>query len=290
MLERTGVIVARFQVPELHAGHRYLIDYVLRRHRCVLIVLGESRTRPTEINPLPYELRAAMIALSYPGLRVVPLKDFRLDTQWSEELDNLIERHCGKSAVLYGSRDSFIKRYHGAFPTVAVAGRGKENGSDIRRRSLRGSVNPEFRQGIIYSVCSRPPAVYQAVDIAVYDRCRLLLAGKKEDGGKMRFIGGHVDASDTSLEMAAARECAEETGSIGVHQMEYLGSVLVDDWRYRGTPDRIMTALFQTQFMHGGPRPGDDIDSLGWIPFKEIRSHLIEEHLPLADLFLNNKT
>lgn len=87
-----GVIVARFQVPSLTEGHRALIDYVLARHQEVLVVLGESRTLATPHDPLPYELRAAMVAGEYPTVRVHSIRDNRSDALWSEDLDRLIAR------------------------------------------------------------------------------------------------------------------------------------------------------------------------------------------------------
>ena len=42
-----GVIVARFQVPELHVGHQYLVGYVCERHQDVCIILGVAKASST---------------------------------------------------------------------------------------------------------------------------------------------------------------------------------------------------------------------------------------------------
>ena len=243
-----GVIVARFQVPELTAGHRHLIDFVRARHHRVLIVLGECRTRSTGTNPLSYELRAAMLASEYPEVRVASIRDNRSDVFWSEALDTLIGREFpGAVAVLYGSRDSFLPYYHGVFDKRKVGSCPSPTGTACRNISIASHFSADFRRGVIYASASKAPQVYQTVDVAVVDRGRVLLAGKKEDDGKLRFIGGFVDAKDESREVAAARECAEETGAIGVHRMEYLGSRQIDDWRYRGTGDVIQTAILRAR-------------------------------------------
>ena len=45
-----GIIVARFQVHELHDAHRDLINSVLDRHDRVIIFLGLSEVRNTKRN------------------------------------------------------------------------------------------------------------------------------------------------------------------------------------------------------------------------------------------------
>jgi bifunctional NMN adenylyltransferase/nudix hydrolase len=61
-----GVIVGRFQVPELHDAHKDLIETVCDKHDKVIIFLGLSPLMVTRENPLDFESRKQMILESSP--------------------------------------------------------------------------------------------------------------------------------------------------------------------------------------------------------------------------------
>lgn len=283
-----GVIIGRFQAPELHAGHRYVFDCVREYCSDLLVVIGSPRSYPTPKNPLDFETRKAMIKKAYPNARIVELKDQRHDDVWSQMLDQLIEREFpGRDARLYGSRDSFIPYYFGDRPCTAL----DSPMSDLSATDIRADIlakphdTEEFRSGMIYAVGNRKPVSYQTVDIAVidFDRKRLLLGGRAPEKGLLRFIGGFVDVSDKSLELAAKREVFEETNGIEIDDLSYLGSFRIDDWRYRDSQDGIMTTFFTARFIFGAPRPTDDIDVIEWVPWDGFVDRLVDEHKPLGE-------
>src|SRR5690242_14087120 len=71
-----GVVVARFQTPELHEGHRYLLSTVAALHRDMLVVLGSpSYSCLAERNPMDFATRRIMVRLAYPGATIVELID-----------------------------------------------------------------------------------------------------------------------------------------------------------------------------------------------------------------------
>jgi len=70
-----GVLVGRFQVPELHGAHKELIDKVAGWHKKFLIVLGCSPTLVGRHNPLDFQARKLMINAHYPELPIMPLMD-----------------------------------------------------------------------------------------------------------------------------------------------------------------------------------------------------------------------
>ncbi len=126
-----GVIVGRFQVPDLHAGHRFLIEHVRARHESLLVVLGTTNA-PDERNPLSYEARRDMLLETYPGIAIAPLSDHPSDAHWSALLDTLIREHA-EDALLYGSRDSFLSVYTGVFRTTYIEPVPSTSGTEVRR-------------------------------------------------------------------------------------------------------------------------------------------------------------
>lgn len=286
-----GIITGRFQVHELHEGHGSLIQHVVDRHDKVIIFLGLSGTeQSTYINPLDYESRKQMILEVFPSVNVLYINDHPSDEEWSKNLDKQIKSVVGpnQTALLYGSRDSFISHYSGKYPTQelvpddAAFYSGTAVRNQIKRSSTRNSK--EFREGVIWGVTNRHPIAYQTVDIAIRDRPngRILLGRKSTDPpGKYRYIGGFSDPESPSLEYDATRETMEETG-LEVGNVRYIGSCLIDDWRYRREQDKIKTAFFSVDYIFGHPVPRDDIEELRWFDEDKLNEFNVNEiHLPL---------
>lgn len=285
-----GVIMARFQVPELHAGHRYLIKTVRGLHSDVLIVLGSPGGNPTIPNSLDADVRRLMLQNQFPGVVVCEHLNCRDDRVWSEMLDELIDSiFPGRSARLYGSRGSFIPSYCGRFPTSELRQVYLESGTYARSLvadTPRDSF--DFRAGIMYAVKHRYPSMYPAVDIAIVhpERRETLLGHKRGDGDKYRFIGGHVDPQDLSIEAAAKREAREEGGpNLNLNSFQFIGSARIDDLRYRGSPDKIMSLFFRANYESGFAQANDDIDDVCWFPHDKVGENLVEEHYPLGAIF-----
>ncbi len=74
-----GVIVGRFQVPDLHQAHRDLIEKVISQHQKTIIFLGLSPCKSTRNNPLDFEARKNMILDSYPDVIVLYIDDIPCD-------------------------------------------------------------------------------------------------------------------------------------------------------------------------------------------------------------------
>ena len=290
--ERTdiGVLVGRFQVPELHQAHKELIDKIAGWHKKFLIVLGCSPTLVGRHNPLDFQARKLMINSHYPNLPLVPLMDHPDDHEWSKELDRRIREVFPVGTVtLYGGRDSFIPYYSGQFPCREVEPSSYIAASgtlERRNASLEVRSSVDWRAGVVYAAYNRYHQVFPTVDVAVTRETddgdlEILLAKKPAEKG-YRLVGGFVSPTDGSLEAAARRELAEET-HIEVSALEYIGSYLVDDWRYRNEIDKVMTTVFLARYMFGAIQPDDDIEELKWFRLnrKFDFGGLVAAHKPL---------
>jgi bifunctional NMN adenylyltransferase/nudix hydrolase len=160
-----AVLVGRFQVPDLHEGHRELIEKVAAWHKKFLLVLGCSPTLVTRRNPLDFQARKLMINAHYPEIPIVPLMDCADDEEWSKKLDRRVrEVFAVGSITLYGGRDSFIPYYHGQFPCQEWSPRRTGYSRAVRSARARRSKCGAVRTGA--RVSSTPPTT------VIRRRCR----------------------------------------------------------------------------------------------------------------------
>lgn len=295
MKKITGVIIARFQTPYLHKGHIELINFVKNQHNKTIVVLGVAPVKGSKRNPYDFYTREKMIKAEFDDLIILPLSDHPSDKKWSENLDELLNNTFqSEQFKLYGSRDSFVKYYDGGLKTDEFPEIDSFSATEIRHEISDKVIGSEdFRAGINYAYHNMYSKVYPTVDVAVFrnDRKEILL-GKKSTLNQWRLIGGYVDPTDESLEVAANRELQEECGNIEVGEMTYVTSIKVDDWRYRSEEDKIITTLFSADWISGNPEPADDIVETGWLKVEDLqglmnKGEIVMEHFPLFERLLN---
>jgi bifunctional NMN adenylyltransferase/nudix hydrolase len=283
MKEKTadvGIIIGRFQVPDLHEAHKSLIQSVCDKHDKVIIFLGLSPVFNSN-NPLDFEARKQMIAESFPNVVIAYIMDQPSDIVWSTKLDEQIKILTGpkQSVILYGSRDSFISSYSGKYLTQELIQDRWVSGTEIRamlKNQVRGSR--DFRHGVIWASWQRFDTVYTTVDIAVFRNNEDLLLARKPNESLWRFPGGFVDKRDNSNEQAAMRELMEECPGIEVEVItpkHYIGSFNIDDWRYRGANDSLRTLFYKTNYIFGTPKAADDIAEVQWFKLIKITDEMI---------------
>ena len=241
-----------------------------------------------------------MMREAYPDVIVLPVHDMPDDKDWSRSVDERIDEVLGVgSAILYGSRDAFIPHYTGKYPTIELDTAKNISGSEIRKAvSDEVRSNPEFRRGVIYAAHNRHHAIFATVDIAVVKRdhannhkaMQILLGRKKSDpNGLWRFPGGFVDpAKDKSFDHAACREANEELGC-GISSPRYIGSMIVDDWRYRKEVDKIMTTVFICDYLYGVVEGKDDLNEAKLFNLENFPlGILVPQHRPIMEMVLSH--
>ena len=297
---KIAVIIARFQTPYLHEGHKNLVDTVSTDHAKLIILLGVSPIMGSRKNPYDYHTREKMIKREYPDVIVLPVSDHPSDKVWSDNLDSLLKSVFPNGIfTLFGSRDSFIPYYKGHFETVELPAHGDYNATELRKQYADKVFDSnDFRAGILYAYYNQYTKVYPTVDVAMFRNNKTeLLLGKKANSPKWRFIGGFADPEDESYEAAAKRELSEECGNVEVSNMTYETSHRVNDWRYRNEADKIITLLFSCDHIAGEPVANDDIVDVAWFKIADltqmISNDLInDEHAKMLKLiivkYLNN--
>lgn len=288
-----GVIVARFQVPELHPVHKKMIDTVCENHKKVIIFLGVPVVQNTKRNPLEFAARKAMIQELYPNVTILPVRDQRSNEAWSYILDQKIQEPYGnRTFLLYGSRDSFIPYYSGRYKTVELIGNNVEiSGSKVREDVSKEIVNTtDFRKGVVYGNFGRYPVIMPCADIVVHNPTDdTILLGRKPGESQLRFIGGHVETSDSCYEAAAIKELSEEAPGISICEtvdtLKYVCSGKIKDWRHAKEDSEIFSTLFLATRMSGAARAADDIEEIRWVRIADVCDYetyakmIVPEHL-----------
>ena len=295
-----GVLVARFHTDNLTEGHKQLIDHVCKNHLKVFIFLGLGHVPMSMRNPLDFQSRKQMVESyireqsqqheEYGDVIINYIEDMRYDQDWSDKLDGMISKLGGRNTImLYGSRDSFAKRYSGKYDVTELEPTVNISASEIRRR-LRISTKPttDFRGGMIYAVNNRHPIVYGTVDVAIMndDYTEVLLC-KKPKEPNFRFCGGFSEPTSMSDEVDVRREAGEEC-CVEISDPKYIGSLNIKDWRYEGEVDCIRTRFFIAKKVYGLPNAKDDVEEVKWFKVDEIKEDdIMEEHWPLCNMLFD---
>lgn len=285
-----GVIIGRFQVDDIHDGHKALLDSVADSVGRLIIFVGLSPNKCTVNNPLDFMAVRSMLQGHYPDATIQYIKDTESNDRWSGVLDAQISALIGprQSVMLFGSRDSFIPYYSGIYPTEELVQQSFASGSQIRRDlAVRSRNSADWRAGAIWAMQNQWNGPDVCVDSGLFnDDYTQILLGRKKDEDLFRLCGGFVE-NDETAEEALTRESKEEAG-ITTTNTECLCSFIVDDWRKRGEVNKILSILYASTFT-GKPAPGDDIYELGWFDFNiDLLKKVVPNHVQMIECLLFN--
>lgn len=291
-----AVIVARFQIDNLHSAHIELINIILNTHKRIIIVLGLSPLKCTAKNPLDFQMRKQMILDNFKDkhkyITIVYLQDCKTNQEWSDKLDIIIKKNTNNETVrLCGGRDSFIPYYTNKYETWTI----KEFSQSeyISATSVRNDISnstsfsSDFRRGVIYTANNINPRCVPAVDVAIFDNnlenvllCQII----GED--KYSFIGAWVQSNETYEE--AANNAVLNKATIKVDNLKPLKSFTNFDWRFRAERDNLTTMLYSATLKSGEPFPRDNIVKLNWIKLDNILDYISDTHYTIASYLRDN--
>jgi 8-oxo-dGTP pyrophosphatase MutT (NUDIX family) len=294
---KIGVVVARFQGPNLHKGHISLLQRVQEKVDHLVVILGISPVVCPR-DPLPYGVRQKMVFSLFPTATIWGVPNYRHDRDWAAAIDGFLYQTFPRADVtLYGCRDSCLEQYkewgYNKVEQLPETDGTKFCQATQDRAGVKLIHSEDFRRGLIHGVATAVPRVLAAVDIALYQGpgaqggFRLLLV-RKQGEQEWRFPGGCVDAEDDSFERSAQRELYEETGLTG-YGWTHISSRRIDDWRFRRTGISVFSTFYATSYTHGYAKPQDkEIADTKWVP---VNAHvldvtLVPEHMPFYHDFL----
>ena len=288
-----SVIISILQVDKINQEHLDYINFVLnQKHDLNIILLGLAPTKATKRNPLDFDSRRRMIEETFPGkFTIMYQNDLPDDKDWANAVIKNIKPIAGnRDIVIYGGRDNSLNYFPDNVkvviyePTVYLP----DNGTEQRiyaGKQVKGTK--DWRLGCLYATQNRYDTVFPTVDCAIFDddNYEYLYLAKKEKEKKFRFVGGFANPhKDKSFEQTVRREVYEETG-LEITPPIYIGSTLIDDWRYRAENDKIITSFFVMKKLFGSPKAQDDIVELHKIKINEITESLfVTEHIPLWNM------
>lgn len=199
-----GAVIGRFQIDELHDGHKALLQYPIDKYDVdtLIVFIGVTGIGPTKNDPLEFQTRHQMVSEWFDDefgnagktLHVFPIVDLpNQDQMWAANVDRLIAAiagtgACSQSVTIFGGRDSALKTYTGAggrFNTETIEQQDVGGLSATARREQiaksysrliddgltweNESNGRYFRLGCIYTMQKLYDKCFPAVDVAVYD-------------------------------------------------------------------------------------------------------------------------
>lgn len=219
-----GAIIGRFQLSDLHEGHGFLIDTVIKNHKKVIILLGCTRPLGTAENPiripskenvLDFSSRKTMIQEKYPNAIVIPIQDNNSNEQWSKNVDQKIrEVFPNEKILLYGGRDSFMPYYSGTFNVKSLDPKIYVSATEVRFNASQEVLkSSDFRSGQIYHAYQQTPVLYTNYVIALRNEDKILFCKKDS---KYRLISGLAGINDSNIEYGAKRVLGNLLGNLDV--------------------------------------------------------------------------
>ena len=311
---RIGVLIGRFQVPEPHEGHRFLINEIKSNCDKLVILLGSANRARSIRNPYTYEERKAAVLRLFPDVLVAPLNDYKYsDAQWRADVVYTIntivaERYNNVEVVLFGHKKDG-NDYLDWFPQYNYQNITSDidvSGTEVRRsieKLLPTAVQEDIeyfrKEAELFANYPYPETLsFMCGDPVVECDGHILVVqrGGHPGRGSWALPGGFKNRNETMLD-AAIRELVEET-NLRVPEKVLRGSIvstrLFDSpTRGSGIPRTTLAVHIRIKRDSDGKLPrvsaGYDAKKAEWVPLYDVLNKLPmhDDHKDIVSILTN---
>lgn len=296
---KLGVLIGRFQVPEMHEGHRFIVRQMLEQCDQVLVLFGSANRATSVKNPFSYRERRLSTFRLFPEVLMAPLNDYLYnDSQWMADVAATIEG-CRESlendfqanfdVLLYGHHKDG-NDYLNWFPQYEYVNINSDidiSGTEIRNsfthllpENVQADMKYFAKEKLLFKDYPFPDALNISCGDAVVECLGhiLLIRRKYTPGaGNWALPGGHKETNETYLQ-CALRELGEET-NLRIPQQVLVGSIkstrLFDSpKRSSGIPKITLAVHMVVKPDPDGSLPRanglDDASETRWVPINDV--------------------
>lgn len=303
-MKKLGVLIGRFQVPEMHEGHRFIVRQMLEQCDQVLVLFGSANRTRSVKNPFTYRERQQATLKLFPGILTAPLNDYLYnDSQWMADVAATIE-DCREGlcheyetgnveVVLYGHHkdgNDYLKWFP-QYQYVNINSDIDISGTEVRNsvmhmlpESVQADAQYFAKERDTFKNYPYPGSLNICCGDAVVECLGHILLIKRKftpGAGNWALPGGHKNTNETFLQ-CALRELQEET-NLRIPEPVLLGSIkstrLFDSpKRSSGIPKLTLAVHLVVKPNPDGSLPrangSDDAAETSWVPVADVLNKL----------------
>ena len=302
-MKKLGVLIGRFQVPQMHEGHRFIVRQMMEQCDQVLVLFGSANRTRSVKNPFTYRERREEALKLFPNIWTAPLNDYLYnDSQWMADVAATIEdarvEACDQfetavEVVLYGHHkdgNDYLKWFP-QFEYVNINSDIDISGTEVRNsyahllpENVQADMKYFAKERQTFKSYPYPDSLNICCGDAVVECLGHILLIKRKftpGAGNWALPGGHKNTDETFLQ-CALRELKEET-NIRVPEPVLLGSIkstrLFDSpKRSSGIPKLTLAVHLVVKPNPDGSLPrangSDDAAETSWVPIADVLNKL----------------
>ncbi len=246
-----GVVIGRFQAPIIIGGHRTILQAAAKDNDELIIFIADNEIPFSHSNIIPYEIREALLADFIKSSINKTVHFYKLDDQKyasyiQAAIDHVLAVHydVGKTneATLYGGPGNFAERYSGIMKVKLIEkvnlGPSAEQARSVAYNHMNYSAT--FCSGIIKAIRQREPICHNyVISVAIGDNGRenQILVEQNERMKRLILPTFEVVKRFDNLIHQSFAELRDIVPNIVLSTGTQMGSVRVDDWRFRDSDD-----------------------------------------------------